>query len=809
MKSFPLFKTVDSLSLTPATARRLLHLLVGLFVLGLFCTCALYLWSKINSGVSCQRRLMNDAAGEMLLYFGRRQMLLERLGALVVRDSTLPKRTLDPHRQLPRYQHQWVALGEARSAWGVLLSGRDVADLDQMGAGLLYVRGDKRPVVSYLHGRFERRSMLPETVLDALVLEKNGADEEALWLAAPHDPLQRIYLFLAVRRDDEAIWLGLELRGSDLSHALASRFAGAYALQDAVRHVVLSSEGASVEGLDGCIGSEEAFGFCGNGLLPQFLILTKGMGPSGWRLSYYLPVERLLSPYWSTLVGCLLFWGGVALAVLGLAWRVDKRLIKPARMQLRDLLQHDEFLRTTLEVAPIALCLLRCSDAAVVLENRLARQWLGQGDGRHSESLRWIELARRASTESNSMEVQSANGCMVQLNFVSTRYKGEEVLFCACSDISARKQTERALREAREVLTSTRESKRLFLSAMNREVQAPLYRMLDFLACLRTAGLDRQQRSSLESMQRSVLNLQHLLNDIHNVSQLEEGRIVLEPREFSPSMLLRDIALAHAPDAHCKGVDLYVCCAPNMPEKLYGDVALIRQVLDNLLDNAVKFTDDGFIALRARLLEVSRGCQVIWQVSDTGCGIPAEQQPELFQPFFQVSGKGMAAPDGSGLGLTICHYLVQLLGGTLEVVSERGLGSSFAMCLPTQCPAEKNVVALAASQPVPVYIRCRPSDLSDALAGWLQRQGMQPRSWQVGHNSGAVLLECLLLGDRPLADRDWHGPRVIASVQEPDKASMRGRARQVSLYDMDAIGKAVRSAQELVVYSDLSNCYLS
>ncbi|MDF5964351.1 ATP-binding protein [Pseudomonas aeruginosa] len=138
-------------------------------------------------------------------------------------------------------------------------------------------------------------------------------------------------------------------------------------------------------------------------------------------------------------------------------------------------------------------------------------------------------------------------------------------------------------------------------------------------------------------------------NDIHNVSQLEEGRIVLEPREFSPSMLLRDVALAHASDAHCKGVDLYVCCAPNMPEKLYGDVALIRQVLDNLLDNAVKFTDDGFIALRARVLEMSRGCQVIWQVSDTGCGIPAEQQPELFQPFFQVSGKGIAATDGSGL----------------------------------------------------------------------------------------------------------------------------------------------------------------
>lgn len=133
MKSLPLFKAVDSLSLTPATARRLLHLLVGLFVLCLFCACVLYLWSKVSSGVSCQRRLMNDAASEMRLYFGQRQMLLERLGSLVVRDPALPKRALDPHRQLPRYQRQWVALGEARSAWGVMLSGRDLADLDRLG----------------------------------------------------------------------------------------------------------------------------------------------------------------------------------------------------------------------------------------------------------------------------------------------------------------------------------------------------------------------------------------------------------------------------------------------------------------------------------------------------------------------------------------------------------------------------------------------------------------------------------------------------------------------------------------------------
>ncbi|MDF5980467.1 hypothetical protein P4114_31880 [Pseudomonas aeruginosa] len=144
MKSFPLFKTVDSLSLTPATARRLLHLLVGLFVLGLFCTCALYFWSKINNGVSCQRRLMNDAAGEMLLYFGRRQMLLERLGALVVRDSTLPKRTLDPHRQLPRYQHQWVALGR-QGVLGSLAFGAGYGRLGPDGRRLIVCQGRQTP----------------------------------------------------------------------------------------------------------------------------------------------------------------------------------------------------------------------------------------------------------------------------------------------------------------------------------------------------------------------------------------------------------------------------------------------------------------------------------------------------------------------------------------------------------------------------------------------------------------------------------------------------------------------------------------
>lgn len=789
MKSLQLLKAVDSLSLTPSTTRRLLYLLVIFFVLCLFCASALYFWSRVSNGVSCQRRLMNDAADEMRRYFERRQILLERLELLLARDSSLPKRVLNPLRQLPRYERQWIALGENDDAWGLLLSGRELDELDRLGAGLLYVKGGERPVVSYLHGRFERRSMLPETVMEKLLQHSSEATGKLLWLAAPHDPLQRIYLFLAVHCNGETIWLGLELRGNDLSSALTVRFAGSYVLLDDQRRAVLGNGGVKVDGLDDCVVSSAIFGFCGDGGFPRFLMLSKALGDSGWKLGFYLPLRRLLTPYWSMVVACLLVWGCASFALVMLAWRVDRRLIGPARTQLRDLLQYDEFLRTTLDVAPIALCLLRCSDGSVVLENRLARCWFDQVEGRRNEGKRWIGLAG-AANESGSLEVQGDDGRVLQLNFVPTCYKGEEVLFCACTDVSARMQTEQALRKTREILASTRESKRLFLSAMSRGVQAPLYRMLDSVECLRSAALNRKQRNCLELMQRSVINLQHLLNDIHSVSQLEEGRVVLNQYEFSPLALLRDVAQAHAPAAHMKGIDLYVCCASDLPERLRGDASLMRQVLDNLLDNAVKFTEDGFIALRTRLEGEGEGRRIVLQVSDTGCGITADQQPKLFQPFFQICGTA-----GSGLGLTISQHLVQLLGGTLDVVSERGLGSSFAVRLPLQCVESPSGMAAERFLSIPVYIRCRPCDLRNNLASWLQLHGGQPRLWQAGQHGESVLLECLLLGEQPIPEWAWKGPRIFACT-ELDKPLISDSFRQVSLYDLEAVGKAIRAAQE-------------
>lgn len=792
MKSLQPLEATDSLSLTPSAMRKLSYLAMGGIVVGLFCICVLYLWSCFNDVVSRHRRVMGDAASEARIYFERHEALLEHLGRLSIRDAAMPKQVLDPIRQLPPYQRQLFALGAADGAWGIQLSDRELGDLDRMGAGLLYVSDEKVPQVSYLYGRFERRSVLPEAVLQSLARQVPDGDKAIIWLSAPDDPLRRIYLFQPLSCIDGTAWLGLELRAEDMLEALRADMEGGLILQDAQQRVVLGGENRKSTEVRCCSLEPNSFGFCGSAFLPEFLILNKRLGASGWQLRYYLFLSQLLSPLLLKALGCLLFWGLVLGCGLNLARHIDDHLIRPAQHQLGVLLQQDEFLRAALEVAPVALCLLRCRDAAVVLENQLARQYLGEGHARREENRRWVALAQGSPEGRNGVEVERANGAFMQLSFVPIHYKGEDMLFCACRDIGERKQTERALKDARQLLAETRESKRLFLAAMGREARAPLYLMLNCLESFLCGTLERQQRSNLQSMRGLVFKLLHLLDDVQQVSQVEEGLLVLDQGCFDPLLLLRDVAKAHAQSAFSKGIRFYICCDPQMPRQLRGDATLIRQVLDNLLDNAVRFTENGFVVLRARVLTWDKELlQVLWQVSDTGCGIPSEQQSELFQPFFQTSAGG-AAPTGSGLGLTIGQQLVQLLGGTLRVVSQEGLGSSFSVSVPLHRQPDEAVMAtLSSLAGQKVCIRCGTGDLRTSLSGWLARYGAQPYPWQPGMKDG-LLLDCLLYGERPLPGPGWTAARVIACAQGPEQPCVVDGVGRVSLYDIDAIVLALK-----------------
>jgi len=255
----------------------------------------------------------------------------------------------------------------------------------------------------------------------------------------------------------------------------------------------------------------------------------------------------------------------------------------------------------------------------------------------------------------------------------------------------------------------------------------------------------------------------------------------------------------YAAAAQSKGLQLYACLDPQLPERLIGDVSRVRQILNNLLSNAVKFTDSGRVVLRVRLLaREGERVSLQWQVSDTGKGIAHDDQAFIFEPFYQTAGNTNVVA-GTGLGLPICQRLTHLMNGTLRMVSEPGLGSSFSLSVPLE---QRSCEAPAAASPPLaadiVYVVSPIRELADSISGWLRRWGARPH---IGAPDGrepdatAVLLELYpsAIGQRP--SLPWRGPRVLASGDGAHEPHFSGDGWQVHLNDLLAIQRAVRQAQ--------------
>ena len=161
-----------------------------------------------------------------------------------------------------------------------------------------------------------------------------------------------------------------------------------------------------------------------------------------------------------------------------------------------------------------------------------------------------------------------------------------------------------------------------------------------------------------------------LISDILDVSKAEAGQLSLEPSPFDPVHLTEDALDSYAAAAASKGLQFYACIDADVPSVVCGDAARIRQILNNLISNALKFTDSGRVVVRVSARWQEQRCWLQWQVADTGIGIASEHQAHLFEPFFQAN-PGTDAMRGTGLGLSICAHLVALMEGQLRVVSER------------------------------------------------------------------------------------------------------------------------------------------
>ena len=238
------------------------------------------------------------------------------------------------------------------------------------------------------------------------------------------------------------------------------------------------------------------------------------------------------------------------------------------------------------------------------------------------------------------------------------------------SSLVDRKYSEQALQSS--------QAKSEFLANMSHEIRTPLNGIIGMTELALGTELTEEQRGYLNMVKQSGDSLLTVINDILDFSKIEAGKMSLDPTVFSPRAVLEETIKTFALRADEKGLELVVDVRSNIPRRLVGDSDRLRQVLVNLLGNAVKFTDRGEVMLHCEVEEKQQDFVLLhFSVLDTGIGVPKEKQQSIFESFVQADGSSRRRYGGTGLGLTICSRLVEMMGGRIWLESEPGQGSTF------------------------------------------------------------------------------------------------------------------------------------
>lgn len=293
------------------------------------------------------------------------------------------------------------------------------------------------------------------------------------------------------------------------------------------------------------------------------------------------------------------------------------------------------------------------------------------------------DLAVMKSGEIITTEEHYANKGSGDITFLTTKVPmafGEKIDgICGIStDITERKRMEEELMEAKRIAEEAAKSKSDFLANMSHEIRTPMNAIMGMAYLMQKTELTEKQRDYIDKISKASQHLLGVINDILDFSKIEAGKLEIEYTEFRLSSVLDNLSSFLGEKCMAKGLELVFDVAPEIPDELYGDPLRLTQILTNYTNNAVKFTEDGEIVVRIRVVKQNaKDCILKFEVEDTGIGLTQEQQEKLFQSFQQADSSTTRKYGGTGLGLAISKKLAALMGGEVGVTSQYGKGSNF------------------------------------------------------------------------------------------------------------------------------------